>query len=94
MYACSCVTSAPTLPRGFARVPSGFVGPCPETYALFSCTLTKGKVWRKVAGAFVGSGSAIPSSFNLASIFIRLISGFTGGDLRSLDPNEFSRILI
>src|SRR5215468_2522842 len=69
-WACSSVTSVPTLPRGPRSEPSGWSGPCPETKARPGHRRTQGKGSVRPEGSFIGSGSSRPSEASWLSMRI------------------------
>src|SRR5579859_2641146 len=71
-YACSSVTSAPTLPSGCASDPSGFCGPWPAMNARLPRTRTFANGSTTPGGGANGCGNASPNSSSFASMCIGL----------------------
>src|SRR5262245_41792075 len=67
-YPCSTDKSRPTLPSGGANVPSGFNGPCPDTYALLPSTRTSRNGSVIPGGGLTAFGNTRPIDSSFAAI--------------------------
>src|SRR5215217_7953487 len=74
-WACSTVSSRPTLPSGRLIDPSASCGPCPEMIARVPITRTNWNGSDTPAGAFSGGGSTKPREASRSSIKDMVFSG-------------------